>query len=128
MKKGFTLIELLAVIALLGIIFTFVFTDTLDFLNIGKNRALKIQENNIKEAAELYLTDVCLYPISTALTCDSSLTKTFDSDGLSLFNGNLNLSVLEDNEYIEEVYYKGNKCNATITFTDNKVTNVDLEC
>ena len=50
-NKGFTLVELLAVIVLLGVLVTLVITQGTDIFHATKNQISKINEKNLKEAA-----------------------------------------------------------------------------
>ena len=64
MKKGFTLIELLAVIALIGILVTLAVPNLVDYLNNASDAGMKNQENNMKDAAKIYIEDLSLIHIS----------------------------------------------------------------
>lgn len=55
-KKGFTLVELLAVIAILGIITTLIFTSISKYITASKEASYEQQVNYIKNAADNWLT------------------------------------------------------------------------
>ena len=56
-KKGITLVELIAVLAILAILAVTAVPVINNVLLDSKNDTKKVQENNIKEASENYLTD-----------------------------------------------------------------------
>ena len=74
MKKGFTLIELLAVIALIGILVTLVVPNLVDYLNNASDAGMKNQENNMKDAAKIYIEDHCSNPLY-GYKCPKSYTS-----------------------------------------------------
>lgn len=57
-KKGFTLVELLAVIVLLGLILVITMTNGFGIFNKAKGGINKIEEDNLIEAAKVFLVDV----------------------------------------------------------------------
>ena len=63
-KKGFTLVELIAVIAIIGILAILVLPDIVEYFNETSDDAMKIQENQVLDAANLYIEDACIHPIN----------------------------------------------------------------
>ena len=57
-KKGFTLVELLGVIVVLGLIIVLVATNGFGLLNKTKSAINKVEEDNLMEAARVFLVDV----------------------------------------------------------------------
>ena len=57
-KKGFTLVELLAVIVLLGLILVITMTNGFGIFNKAKSGINQIEEDNLIEAAKVFLVDV----------------------------------------------------------------------
>lgn len=57
-KKGFTLVELLGVIAILGLIAIIVSTNGFGLLNKTKDTINKVEEDNLMEAARVFLVEV----------------------------------------------------------------------
>ena len=113
-KKGFTLVELLAVIALLSLILLLVVPNLTSLFNDSASKTLKIQEKEMANAGLLYLEDYCKNPIGTKIC---TLSKSND-----LFSGIILLDTLETSNYIDEVYYKEEKCTGCVKITDNKAT------
>lgn len=57
-KKGFTLVELLAVIVVLGLLLVITMTNGFGIFNKAKSGINQIEENNLIEAAKVFLVDV----------------------------------------------------------------------
>jgi len=57
-KNGFTLVELLAVIVLLGLILVITMTNGFGLFNKAKGGINQIEEDNLIEAAKVFLVDV----------------------------------------------------------------------
>ena len=57
-KKGFTLVELLVVIAILGLLLIITMTNGFGIFNKAKSGINKIEEDNLIEAAKVFLVDV----------------------------------------------------------------------
>lgn len=57
-KEGFTLVELLAVIVLLGLVLVITMTNGFGIFNKAKGGINQIEENNLIEAAKVFLVDV----------------------------------------------------------------------
>lgn len=112
MKKGFTLIELLAVIAIIGVLSVIVVPKVISILNDSLDKDMKIEENNIKDAAKLYIQDYCLNGNDECpetfnvayYVCLSDLQKK-NSDG---------------NKYLDIVKYKDDVCKGVIVFDKEK--------
>lgn len=57
-NKGFTLVELLAVIVLLGLVLVITMTNGFGLFNKAKGGINQIEEDNLIEAAKVFLVDV----------------------------------------------------------------------
>ena len=84
-NNGFTLVEMLVVLAIVAILAVFAIPNFTTILSENRNKAMQIQENNIVEAAKLYVQDYCLNPIDSTYTCDSTLTKKTDNPNGHLY-------------------------------------------
>lgn len=71
-KKGITLVELIAVLAIIGLLAIIVVPGITKNIIDSKNKANKVQDSNIKEAAQSYLAD----HIGDDITFDESDTVT----------------------------------------------------
>ncbi len=72
--KGFTLIELIIVIALIGILATFVVANFLGVKQRARDTQRKSDLRQVQSAFELYRTDVGTYPASLP-ACGAALTS-----------------------------------------------------
>ena len=64
MKKGFTLIELIAVMAIVGVLSIMIVPNVIKLLNGSMEDTMKITENEVVDAANLYVEDYCRNPIN----------------------------------------------------------------
>ena len=117
MRKGFTLLELLVVIALLGVLLLIVVPSTIKILDGSIVNTMKIQEEEVENAAKIYLEDYCKTPIDGSKICPLSRTIT---DGVVYFNGEISLDVLVTANYIDEVSVRSENCVGRIVFVDNE--------
>lgn len=117
-KKGFTLTEMLAVVAILAIFAGFLIPNFLGVFSENLEKTMKVQENNIVDAAKLYVQDYCLSPIDINYTCASALTAQYSANNFKYYTGNLSLDTLVDEEYIDPVVAnKGTICSGYIKIT-----------
>ncbi|MEG2457899.1 MAG: prepilin-type N-terminal cleavage/methylation domain-containing protein [Bacilli bacterium] len=123
--SGFTLVEILVVIALLAVLVGITVPTTINILNSSTEKTLKIQSNEVEEAASLYFEDYCFNPISVSLTCP--LKSTIDPSNNPIYDDIITLQSLIDNKYIEEISIRGNKCIGRVQYK-NKNINVELIC
>lgn len=112
-KKGFTLVEVLAVIVLIGALMLIVVPNITGIFQGSIQKTMEIQENEVADAALAYLEDFCKNPIGNN-RC--SLTRNADYT----YSGNLSLSTLITNEYIEIVKAQDAVCTGYVTITNNK--------
>lgn len=64
-KKGFTLVEIIAIVAILAILVIIAAPNVMKLFREGKEKTIVIQENEVLDAAKLYLEDYCRNPISS---------------------------------------------------------------
>jgi len=75
-KKGFTLIELLIVIAIIGILSSFLLANYNGVRQRTRDGVRKTDLRQIQSALELYRSDQGKYPATLYATCNSALTNT----------------------------------------------------
>lgn len=61
-ERGFTLIEIMIVLAIMGLIFSFVGVNLIGRLKESKGQAAKIQIANFQQALQAYYLDSGMYP------------------------------------------------------------------
>lgn len=110
-KNGFTLTELLAVIALISILSLMAVPAIISQYNNAVQKEMKVQENEVKSAANIYLTDYCLEAIDDA-SCPETMVK----------QNYICLSDLQksDTKYINKVLYKKYPCDGVIVYDENE--------
>ena len=152
-KNGFTLVELLAVIVLLGLVLVITMTNGFGIFNKAKGGINQIEENNLIEAAKVFLVDVdnkfvttgydnnkirvvCESGSCSYVTIDSNnvITKTVCSD---TFCGTIvGVDYLKTNNYFNDNKGKCMSANLNIRlegnleYTNYSVTrdNIDTIC
>lgn len=93
-KKGFTLVEIIAIVAILAILVIIAAPNVMKLFKEGKEKTMTIQENEVLDAAKLYIEDYCRNPIS------SSYLQECNDNRYELFlfgdvNNDGNLSILD---------------------------------
>ena len=117
MKKGFTLLELLAVIILIGFLLTIVVPSTIKILDSSIVNTMKIQEEEVERAAKIYLEDYCKTPIDSTKICTLNKSVT---NGIVYYNGEVNLNILINNNYIERVSIRNVNCEGRVIITNSE--------
>ena len=117
MKNGFTLLELLVVIVLIGILLVIVVPSAVKILNDSVINTMKIQEEEIENAAKIYLEDYCKTPIDGTKVC--SLKRSVVDD-VVYYSGEISLSTLISNNYIDQISIRNKECDGRIVFTNNE--------
>lgn len=117
MKKGFTLLELLVVIAIIGVLLIIVVPSTVKVLDSSIINTMEMQEEEVEDAARIYLEDYCKTPINNDKICTLSRTVT---DGIVYYSGEISLDFLVNNNYIDEVSLRNKTCEGRIVFTNNE--------
>lgn len=123
-KSGFTLIELLAVIAIIGVLAIMVVPNVVDSYKNSLNKSMEIVENNVKDAANIYVNEHCTDPLydpetGTLYTCPSTYNSSKFVCLSELTSGS--------EPYIESVKYSKTDCKGVIIF-DSTGANVYLAC
>ena len=119
-KKGFTLTEMLAVVAIMAIFAGFAMTNFLGVFDTNLKKTMQIQENNVADAAKLYMQDYCLSPVDSSLTCplNNSTNKQIDANGFVYYVGTLCLSHVIEAGYIDSVHTnRDTECNGYVKIT-----------
>lgn len=124
-KNGFTLIELLAVIAILSMLALIAVPSAIEIYNEGIKKEMKIQESNVKDAANLYIEDYCTDKIDESLTCPSTYDDGIYDSASGLVTEKYvclyNLQKAKD-KYISDVRYKKDDCEGFIVYYLNEKT------
>lgn len=119
-KDGFTLMELLVVIAILGILSLIAVPNAIDLYNEGVIKEMKIQESNVRDAANLFLEDYCLSKLDERLICPSSYEDgVYDSTKDRIVEKYVCLNDMSQGKdsYISgKVMYKKQSCNGFVTY------------
>ena len=102
MKKGFTLIEILAVIAIIGMLSIMIIPGVVKLFNGAIDDTMKVSENEVLDAANLYLEDYCRNPIDDEYrnACQE------DKNVIDEYKVYFCLSSLQGRKMIKDVYYK----------------------
>lgn len=129
-KKGFTLVEIIAIVAILAILVIIAAPNVMKLFREGREKTMTIQENEVLDAAKLYLEDYCRNPIS------SSYLKECNDNRYELFlfgdvNNDSNVDELDLIRLRKYVTYGGNIDAAIIERgdlnVDGKVDDNDLQ-
>ena len=115
MKKGFTLVELLAAIAILAILTIVVVPNIMKLFTKSTTDSMRIQENNVADAANLFVNDYCTHPIGNKRgACSDYLinpskgtsSANVDFDRYICLSTLQNMGVDAGSTYIDPVLYK----------------------
>lgn len=113
MKKGFTLVEILAVIAIIAMLSVMILPGVINLFNGAMVDSMKVSENEILDAANLYIEDYCRNPIDDDYRSKCNEDKKVISESKVYFC----LSTLQGRKIIKEVYYKeSTSCRGVITY------------
>ena len=105
-RKGFTLVEILAVIAIIGILSLLIVPNVIESYRESVKHAMKTQENEVVDAAELFVEDYCRHPLSQYKgQCSIYSLSTSVSDKKYTC-----LSTLQNTKYIDEIVSQGAHC------------------
>lgn len=107
-RRGFTLVELLAVIAILAILSIIAVPNVLKYLNESRIKAMVTQENNISDAANLFVTDYC----SSSKIHDGMCPASYENNE----EGKKYLCLSSLN--LDTVKYKNKECKGIIVYYD----------
>ena len=117
-KKGFTLVELLAVIAIISILTLMVVPFVIKIYNKSVIKVMHVQENKVKDAANLFVEDYCEDSLDHSKDCPSSY-EIANSSGEKY----ICLSDLQGTDsYIKKVKYKNDSCKGIITYQKDTKT------
>lgn len=124
-KYGFTLIELLAVIAILSMLALIAVPNAIEIYNEGIKKEMKVQENNVKDAANLYVEDYCTDKIDDSLTCPNTYEYGITNSITGITSEKyVCLRDLQstDFKYIGDVKYKKDDCEGFVIYYLNEKT------
>lgn len=110
-KKGFTLVELLGTIAILALLSVIVFTKGFGAFNKTKESINKIEEDNLLEAAKVFLVDVDNGLCPNDIDCTAKKNECASGCTVSV-------EYLEKHNYFDD---KGNHCK------DEMILNLFIE-
>ncbi len=115
-EKGFTLVELLAVIVIMAILLLVAIPNISRVRQSSLKKTMRIQEGNVKKAADLYIQDYCTSGLEDTSTCPDSYARNIDEDEKYICLSDL---TDEDNRYISDVTYNKQSCNGVVVYTKN---------
>lgn len=115
-EKGFTLVELLAVIVIMAILLLVAIPNISKVRQSSLKKTMRIQEGNVKKAADLYIQDYCTSGLEDTATCPDSYARNIDEDEKYICLSNL---TDDDNRYISDVTYNRQSCNGVVVYTKN---------
>ncbi len=118
-RNGFTLVELLAVVAIMAILVIIAVPNIIKVYNSGVLKEMLVQENNIKDAANLYLEDHCNSKLDEDSVCPSSYEYANYND--EKFVCLSDLQAANDN-YINDVKFKSDTCQGVIVYDRDRET------
>ncbi|MGM9874622.1 MAG: BspA family leucine-rich repeat surface protein [Bacilli bacterium] len=111
-KNGFTLTELLAVIAIISILTLMAVPAVIKIYNDGVIKTMRVQENEIKHAANLFIEDYCNDPLDHSLICPQSYSKPVNNKKVVCLSDLQN----SKDKYISNVKYKDSDCKGYVTY------------
>lgn len=115
-QKGFTLIEILAVISILGILALVASPLVIKTLNKSRVDAVKVQESNLVDAANLLKADFCDNPISS--TDKSKCRELFKTSGKKKY---ICVSSLKNENYYENIIeFNKTSCVGYVMYSVNE--------
>lgn len=114
MKKGFTLVEILVVIAIISVLSIIAIPNFIESLNTASVGAMKTQENELVDAAKLFIEDYCRNPVGdTAGQCNN---YSHNIKSTSITSKYTCLNELKLIKYIDDITFKGNKCYGFVVY------------
>ena len=111
-KNGFTLTELLAVIAIISILILIAVPAVIKIYNDSVIKTMRVQENEIKNAANLFIEDYCNNPLDHSLICPQSYSKPVNNKKVVCLSDLQN----SKDKYISNVKYKDSDCKGYVTY------------
>ena len=111
-KNGFTLTELLAVIAIISILTLMAVPAVIKIYNDSVIKTMRVQENEIKHAANLFVEDYCNDPLDHSLICPQSYSKPVNNKKVVCLSDLQN----SKDKYISSVKYKDSDCKGYVTY------------
>lgn len=111
-KNGFTLVELIAVIAIIAILTLMAVPAVLKIYNENVIKTMSVQENEVVNAANLFIEDYCNSPLDNSKICPKSYEKVVDGKKTVCLNDLQN----EEDKYISSVKYKNSNCTGYVTY------------
>ena len=111
-KRGFTLVELLVVIAIIGIISLLVLPNFITRFRTAKNTAMITQENEVVDAAKLFIEDFCRHPLKEHKgQCSTYSLNTSVSNKKYTC-----LSTLQEYKYMQDIISQGETCVGFVVY------------
>ena len=117
-KNGFTLTEILVVLALIGLLLVIVVPRIGNSLNKGTEKAMKVQEGELKDAGLMFLEDMCKNPTKEDKgKCPATIKY---NNTTNTYSGYVLLNTLVSEKYIDEIKLDKQACNACVRYSNNE--------
>lgn len=117
-KNGFTLTEILVVLALIGLLLVIVVPRIGNSLNKGTEKAMKVQEGELKDAGLMFLEDMCKNPTKEDKgKCPATIKY---NNTTNTYSGYVLLNTLVSEKYIDEIKLDKQACNACVKYSNNE--------
>ncbi len=114
-KDGFTLVEVLVVIAIIGVLAILILPNFIKTFSDASGGVAKAQENQVVDAAKLFVEDYCRNPGREEKGQCNSYSITIETNSTSTKKYTC-LNTLQNKNYIENIVFKNNECVGFVVY------------